>query len=469
LVRSVRGMLVRIAGGPARRLGRRVLPEGVKRRLIDFIAAAEPLPPEPGPYALAQCPALLPGGVFDANRVVLVNNALAWGGAERQVVNLLQGLNGSGLHAELLCLRLGDTPDHDFYRPLLNGASVHNAMTIRQAEGVLRKWSWSERKRITETIRWLPADVRAEILRFLAEFLTIRPYVVHAWQDAASIAAGFAAQLAGVPRIVLSSRNVNPSHFAYHRPYMAPAYRQLMHCPQIIFVNNSEFGCQDYANWLQMGADRLRVHRNGVDLRHMKQADPARIAELARALRIPGSAQVVGSIFRFYEEKQPLLWLDMAAIVRDRMPETHFVVFGVGPLRAEFERRAETLGFGGQMHYPGTTDDASLALQLFAVFVLTSKHEGTPNVVLEASTLGVPVVSTCAGGASESILPGRTGLLAEHDDPREIAGLVIEVLSDPGWTQRARSNGPEFVQRRFGLGRMIDEALDMYDLQVEGR
>ncbi|MFL6798323.1 MAG: glycosyltransferase [Xanthobacteraceae bacterium] len=470
MLRSVGRGLAWIAESPARRVARYVLPERLKTRLIGLVLAADAIVPQvQQPGALSESPPLLPPHAFNARHVVLINSALAWGGAERQVVNLLLGLNERGLNAELICLRLGDTPDHDFYRAALGGISARNAMSSMQARRILREWPRAQRQRIKALIAGLPHSVGAETLRLLAEFLRIRPGVVHAWQDGASIAAGFAARIAGVPRIVLSSRNVNPSHFAYHRSYMSTAYQQLISCPEIAFVNNSAFGCRDYAGWLQVGADRFRVHRNGIDVSHLQEPDPIRVAALARTLGVPSSAPVVGSIFRFYLEKQPLLWLEMAASVRAQMPEVHFVVFGVGPLKKEFERRAESLGLAGQMHCPGTTTDPALALQLFDVFVLASKHEGTPNVVLEASTLGVPVVLTSAGGAAESILPGQTGLLSEDNDPNELAGLVLQVLSDDDWKTRAKSSGPAFVQHKFGLQRMIDEALALYDLHLGAR
>src|SRR5690606_21380674 len=109
------------------------------------------------------------------------------------------------------------------------------------------------------TFAWMPADVRTEIEQFLAEFAVIKPEVVHVWQDAASISAGYAAKLVGVPKIVISSRNVNPTNFAYFRPFMEYGYRELAACQDIVMINNSRAGADDYSRWLGLNLDRIKV------------------------------------------------------------------------------------------------------------------------------------------------------------------------------------------------------------------
>src|SRR5262249_52344848 len=152
--------------------------------------------------------------------------------------------------------------------------------------------------------------------------------VVHAWQDAMSVEAGYAAKLPGVPRIILSARNMAPIHFAYHRPYMRGGYLELANCAEVTMLNNSEAGARDYASWLGSAPERLGIICNGVDLSALTQGreDPR------SRLGVSADAALIGSIFRFYEEKRPLLWMQTAALVARTRPDAHFVVFGVGPM-----------------------------------------------------------------------------------------------------------------------------------------
>jgi len=467
-------MFSAIAHGPIRQIARKLLPTAVKTRLVRLKNLAEARyangPKRPS-QALVECAAILGPDEFDTGRVILVNNALAWGGVERQVVNLLRGLETNGHACDLLCVRLGENADHDFFLPQLDSfrGFVRNARSLATARKVLSQLSSKQLARIEKTIDWMPKDVQDEIRCFLAEFVESRPRAVHAWQDSVSIAAGYAAQIAGVPVIVMSSRNLNPTNFAYHRPYMAAAYRQLAACEKIQMVNNSEAGVADYAQWLRIPVERFKIHRNGVDPTFFSPASPDEVSALRTSLGIPEGAAIVGSIFRFYLEKDPYLWVETAGLVASKRPDVHFVIFGVGPLKRKIESYAKSLGLAGRLHLPAIIERPNAAYGMFNVFLLSSRFEGTPNVIIEASMLGVPIVTVPAGGAAEAVDDGITGFVVRERDPVQIAEKVLAVLDDPEWAARAADFGPNFIQTRFGLERMVNEAIGYYQFEAAER
>jgi glycosyltransferase involved in cell wall biosynthesis len=363
-----------------------------------------------------------------------------------------------------LCLRLHEDSEFDFFLPALANFSgfVRNILPASQAPAKLRSLiSAEDFARVHAAIKWLPPDVQADVMRFAAEFASLKPSVVHAWQDSTSITAGYGAWLVGVPRILVSSRNLIPTNFAYFKPYMLYAYREIASCPSIIMINNSEAGARDYASWLGVPFDRFVVKRNGIDTAEMKRPPPQATAALRAKLGIPPEAKIVGSIFRFYAEKRPMLWVETAARLSKHRPDCHFVIFGEGPLQSEAEAAAERFGFADRLHFPGNIKDTELGMSLFDVFLLTSKFEGTPNVVLEATLLGIPVVATDVGGTRESIAENVTGHIS-GSDPDELAGHVLSILDDPTWGARVKNEGPAFVEQRFGLGRMLSETLALY-------
>ena len=157
-----------------------------------------------------------------------------------------------------------------------------------------------------------------------------------------------------------------------------------------------------------------------------------------------------------------MLWVEAAAEIAKHRPECHFVVFGDGPLQQAARNAAREFGMGECFHTPGTIENTETGLSLLDVFVLTSAFEGTPNVVLEATCLGVPVVATEAGGTREAIEEGVTGHVVAAAEPAEIAKRVLAVLGDAQWRSRVKIEGPRFVEERFGLGRMIKETLALY-------
>lgn len=455
-----------------------LLPEAAKARFVPFLISMEKQRSVLSASAtrqigLKEVGSILPPSAFGQGPIVLVNNALAWGGVERQVVNTLKGLETrTDRPIHLLCLKLGNGPDYDFYAPALAQArcEVRNVVDAKPLADVLARHGHAGgREVIGSLIAWMPQDVQEDLIRFLDDFLTLRPSVVHAWQDGASLAAGFAARLAGVPRIIVSSRNMNPTNFAYYRPYMRRAYREIAACSDIIMLNNSEAGARDYAEWLDIPVGRWGVLRNGIDPGEFSSASPSAVEALRRSVGVPEGAPVIGAVFRFYDEKRPLLWVETASIVARQNPDCHFVVFGTGPLRGEMEKAAAAAGFADRLHLPGTITETSVGLSMFDAFLLTSSFEGTPNVVLEASILGIPVVATDAGGTREAVSEGVTGSVAPRADPQLLADRLLGILSDPARWSQVRRTGPSFVESRFGLDRMLRETLALYRLSDAGK
>jgi glycosyltransferase involved in cell wall biosynthesis len=425
-------------------------------------------------FAPAAAPLLAPGAFADGP-IVHVNSALAWGGAERQLVNILRGLQPRLRRPmQLVCLRLGESPELDFFLPELAGspAAPRNALALPQAiEQLDGLGDGGLRRRLAEALAWTPRDFQADVLRLAAEFAVRRPKVVHGWQDGVGLAAAFAALAVGVPRILVACRNVRPASFSYYRPFMRPAYLTLADEPRVVLCNNSEAGARDYAAWLGIDARRIAVVRNGIDAERLRRIEGPAVEARRRDLGAAPDTPLIGSLFRLFAEKRPLLWVRAAEIVARRMPEARFAVFGSGAMEWRVLREVRRRGLGDRLVLRPATANPALALSAFDVFLLTSRYEGTPNVVLEASLLGVPVVAMDAGAVAETVLEGRTGYVIADSDTttdeqraQQLADRVLAVLSDAAWRRRVREEGPAFVRARYGMQRMLDETLALYAL-----
>lgn len=121
-------------------------------------------------------------------------------------------------------------------------------------------------------------------------------------------------------------------------------------------------------------------------------------------------------------------------------PRTRWVVIGDGPLRPGLERRAQAMGLAGAVRFLGRVDDAVKAAVLRAsrALVMLSTvppgrvgFEGFGIVYLEAALAGIPAVAGDAGGASEAVLDGRTGIVVDATDAGAVTGALTGLLSDP--------------------------------------
>ena len=82
--------------------------------------------------------------------------------------------------------------------------------------------------------------------------------------------------------------------------------------------------------------------------------------------------------------------------------------------------------------------------------------------MIEAQVAGIPVVAPDVGGTSEALLNGVTGILVGNRRASSLASAVLEILEDPGWRERAATEGPAFVSKKFGHQRMIDDTIAAY-------
>src|SRR4029078_11664691 len=98
----------------------------------------------------------------------------------------------------------------------------------------------------------------------------------------------------------------------------------------------------------------------------------------------------------------------------------HFVICGDGPMRDEMAKYAVVLGIADRVHMPGARSNICSWFKMMDVVMLTSRHEGLPNVLLEAQSLGVPVVAPNVGGMSEVVAHGVTGWGTHNSDERAL-------------------------------------------------
>lgn len=109
-----------------------------------------------------------------------------------------------------------------------------------------------------------------------------------------------------------------------------------------------------------------------------------------------------------------------------------------------------------------------LALKAMAamdIFLLTSRLEGLPNVLIEAQAIGVPVVTTNVGGAPETMLDRVTGWVLDNDEIIDAANQIIRLIRDENWRDQARLSMPTFVREKFGMEKMLNKTLSIYGVQ----
>ncbi len=138
------------------------------------------------------------------------------------------------------------------------------------------------------------------------------------------------------------------------------------------------------------------------------------------------------------------LLIDAFAQVADRLPDWELEIFGKGPELSKLQQQSSSLGVHERVHLRGAVSDLPLELRRGGVFVLSSRYEGFPNVLLEAMAVGLPVVATrCRSGPESIVEHGTTGLLADHIDASSLSTAMLELAKNQdrrqSFGQRARA------------------------------
>lgn len=114
-----------------------------------------------------------------------------------------------------------------------------------------------------------------------------------------------------------------------------------------------------------------------------------------------------------------------------RHPSAHLTILGDGPERGRLLSLREELDLTGRVDFRGRVTDIESWYEKSDVFVLSSRYEGFPNVLIEAMSMGIAVISTdCPTGPRDIITDGSDGLLVRVDDSTDMAAALDELLSN---------------------------------------
>jgi glycosyltransferase involved in cell wall biosynthesis len=200
-------------------------------------------------------------------------------------------------------------------------------------------------------------------------------------------------------------------------------------------------------------AERVHVIPNGVDVRRFAPGEAA--ASLRASLGVAPHAPLVGVVAALRPEKDHATFLRMAALVREKLPATRFLVIGEGPERPALERLSRDLNLENAVKFLGNRSDVPELLSALDVFVLTSQMEASPVSIMEAMACGKPVVAPRVGSIGESVIDGVTGYLVEPGSAVRAAERLLRLLTDPALAQRMGRAGRERVCETSSLENMV--------------
>jgi len=269
------------------------------------------------------------------------------------------------------------------------------------------------------------------------------------------------------------------------------------HCPE--FINrNPAIGC--FQPWLIWVTSRLLCARiiavsEFVKTEIIKQGSSVdKIAVIYNGIALDSAASenirvkiraefglrenqpIIAEVGRLCNDKGQHILIRAAPHVIKKFPEAVFMIVGEdlwknGEYAKELEKLSAGLGLREKIIFTGYRPDIMDLMAAFDLFVLPSVFtEGLPVVILEAMLARKAVIAASVGGSPEIVIEGKTGTLVPPANPEKLAEAIIYHLGNPEISRRLAENGYAFVKQRFGLPRMLDETMEIYqELTVNQR
>lgn len=311
-------------------------------------------------------------------------------------------------------------------------------------------------------------DVSA-LRQVIAVIRQTRPHIVHTHTAKAGALGRTAAWLCRVPVIVHTYHgHVLHGYFSPARTRVFAGIERALARVSDALVTVSPKVRDELVAFGVGRAEQYHVVPLGFDLDRFTHADAKR-GELRAELGIDAFALLVGIVARLVPIKHHELFLEAAAIVRERRPDTHFVVVGDGECRADLERLAERLGLGGHVHFLGWRADLDRIYADLDLVALTSKNEGSPVALIEAMAAGRAVVATDVGGVADVVADGETGRLVPAP-PAGTATLFADALLSlaeaPALRESFGREGRRGVLARYGASRLVRDIEALYETLV---
>lgn len=366
-------------------------------------------------------------------RILQVSSAKNFGGGERHLVDLINGLRGRG---------------EEIFLAVPDGSPVLEKLKKPLDEKVLRV-------KIKNS-----ADVFAalQIAKFIRQN---RIEIVHAHAAKDYLPTSLAVRVAPQAKLVLTR------HVLF--PMKRTQKRALSNVAKIIAVSSAV-----EANLEKTFAkEKIVKIPNGIRIEKWAESDQENLFREFRFLHdIPFDAALVGTVGELKRLKGQHDFILAANEIVKKFPETHFVIVGKDnsfkkDFRRELKRLVTVFGLEKRFLFLDWIEDTAPLLAALDVFVSASHTESFGLAILEAMASGKAIVATKTEGAKELLENGKSGKLVAIKEPLEIAAAVSEFLEDEKLRRSAGKNAQKEARENFSLEKMIEQTEKVYQSVLE--
>ena len=273
------------------------------------------------------------------------------------------------------------------------------------------------------------------------------------------------AQLAGVHHLYLAHIELQPEVPLFQRLSLDPAsYAALMGqlSTRIVAVSRS------VADRLSppVPSEQIRVVHNGLEMEVFDEAVSSANGDLRVELGLEKDSVLVTAVGRVCPDKGFDYYLEAASRILKSRRNVHFLLAGGDEHKkfaSDLRVQAVERSIKDRFHFLGFRNDVPRILAESDIFVLSSRKEGHPYVLLEAMACGCAVVASRCPGVEETIVEGKTGQTTEVGDVEAISASIISLIDDLELRKTLGMNAFQDIRKRFTARTSVEGLMAAYE------
>lgn len=365
------------------------------------------------------------------NKILYLIATLDIGGTEKQLLTLLKGLDKNKYEPIVCCLRRG-------------GPFKEEIESLGIKVIILGKKSKYDISIIPKLIRLIKKE---------------KPIIVHTFLWTSNFWGRIASIICRVPVIISGERCVD----LWKGWFEFSADKILSYFTDKIISN--AFVIKKFLVSNGISNSKIEVVYNGLDFSIYEIS--YNTDEIKKELNIDFQKHIIGFVGRLSYQKNPQMFVDIAKKILRKRNDVQFLIIGDGELRQQVEEQIKKYDIENKIKILGYRKDIPRILQIIDIVVFTSRWEGLPNVLLEASASAKPVVASDVDGVREVVIDKKTGFVISLVDEEGFLNAILKLLDSPVEAMKMGKEGRNFVRETFGVSKFIKNIEKIYEEELE--
>ena len=211
-------------------------------------------------------------------------------------------------------------------------------------------------------------------------------------------------------------------------------------------------------------SEKVELIYQGTEVARFTSSDKNKAESLRRYPLCSTAAPVLGSVGSFEERKGQVILLEaVAKLATSSIPDIHLMLVGDGPDEEMLKAKVKTMNLEKNVTFFPFTSEPNYVFERMDILVLPSLYkEGLPNVLLEAMSMGLPVIASKLAGVPEVVFDGETGYMIKPGDQSELIDAIAKLSSNKNAYVRMGKNARKLMEERFDKRVQFNEFLKFF-------